>query len=85
MWSMAAQSATATWTDAHAPEAKADVLPATSPRSSPPTCLSHDIVDSCLGTSWTPSEEGVAMGLERYVVDAVVLEGRSPTEIARSS
>src|SRR3972149_988255 len=23
------------------------------------------------------------MGLERYVVDAVVLEGRSPTEIAR--
>jgi transposase len=23
------------------------------------------------------------MGLERYVVDAVVLEGRSPTEIAQ--
>src|SRR5881296_1254592 len=30
------------------------------------------------------AKTGVAVGLGRYVVDAVVLEGRSPTELARS-
>jgi hypothetical protein len=39
--------------------------------------MSQDILD-------TQPDEGVAMGLGRYVVDAVMLESRSPSELARS-
>ena len=39
------------------------------------------MVDRCVGTSWTPAT-GSAMDLARYVVDAVVLKGRSYREVA---
>ena len=41
----------------------------------------HRIVDRCVGASWTPTT-GSAMDLARYVVDAVVLEGRTYREVA---
>ena len=42
----------------------------------------HHIVDTCVGTSWTLGPGVFAMGLARYVVEAVLVEGRSYREAA---
>ncbi len=46
--------------------------------------LFHHIVESMSRTSWTLPLGGVHMDLARYVVDAVVVEGRGVREVARA-
>src|SRR6266542_2381320 len=43
----------------------------------------HDIVDTCLATSFTPRFKGWAVSLGRLVVAAVKVEGRAKAEVAR--
>lgn len=43
----------------------------------------QDIVDRCLGTSFTPQLRGCSMSLARLVVTGVRIEGRTKAEVAR--
>src|ERR1019366_7075155 len=61
--------------------------------SGPTSVWFHHIVAAlgagCRKTWWPPTNRravgGGAMGLERYVVEAVILEGRSRRDVARSA
>jgi site-specific DNA recombinase len=50
----------------------------------PRQCLSSGHHSHCRGTSFTPEDKGWTMGMAQLVVTAVLVEGRSKSEVART-